>query len=77
MYIYENVYLIIGKAVDKQFPKYKNSRLSKGQCDTSHALSGVSCVPDHMRQYGNLLVFSGQGELGKSQKIVHTNPYRC
>ena len=34
-------------------------------------------VPDHMRQYGNLWVLSGQGELGESQKIAHTNPYRC
>ena len=31
-------------------------------------------VPDHMR---NLWVFSGQGELGESLNIVHTNPYRC
>ena len=30
VYIYEAVYLMIGKAVDKLFPKYKNSRLSKG-----------------------------------------------
>ena len=43
VYIYEDVYRMIGKAVDKQFPKYKNSRLSKGQCDTLHALSGVLC----------------------------------
>ena len=30
-------------------------------------------VPDHMQQYENLWVFSGQGELGESLKIVHTN----
>ena len=29
-------------------------------------------VPDHMRQYGNLWVFSGQGELGESLNIVRT-----
>ena len=44
VYIYEDVYRMIGKAVDKQFPKYKNSRLSKGQCDTLYALSGVLCA---------------------------------
>ena len=31
-------------------------------------------VPDHIRQYGNLRMFSGQGELGEPLKIVHTNP---
>ena len=48
--------------MDKQFPKYKNSRLSKRQ-PYMHCL--VYHVPDRMRQYGNLWVFSGQGELGK------------
>ena len=35
---------------------------------THHMHCLVYHVPDHMRQYANLLMFSGQGELGESAK---------
>ena len=67
---------MIGKAVDKHFLSIKTAGYQRVNV-TPYMHCLVYHVPDHMWQYGNLWVFSGQGELGESLKIVHTNPYRC
>ena len=43
-WVYIYICIIYRQSMDKQFPKYKNSRVSKRQCVTLHALSGVSCA---------------------------------